>query len=188
MGGLETQSREYVVARGIHKHFGGVHALSDVSLSIERGTIHGLVGENGAGKSTFGKLVAGFYSPDDGQLIIDGEPVRFRSPRDALLAGITIVGQERNVVPQRSVLDNVFLGRENAHLRADQPEGDEESLRGALRGHRLRLSPVTRGSAGSGSRSSSRSRSCVRSSATRACSIMDEVDRRADDRGGGAAL
>ena len=80
MGGLETQSREYVVARGIHKHFGGVHALNDVSLSIERGTIHGLVGENGAGKSTFGKLVAGFYTPDGGQLIIDGEPVRFRSP------------------------------------------------------------------------------------------------------------
>ena len=110
----ETGTRpEHLEARAINKHFGGVHALRDVSLAVERGTIHGLVGENGAGKSTFGKLVAGIYSPDSGELVVDGRAVKFRSTRDALLAGITIVGQERNVVPQRSVLDNVFLGRES---------------------------------------------------------------------------
>ncbi|HWE64447.1 MAG TPA: ATP-binding cassette domain-containing protein [Chloroflexota bacterium] len=100
-------------ARAVNKHFGGVHALRDVSLTIERGTIHALIGENGAGKSTFGKIVAGFYSPDAGQLFLNGQPVKFRSPRDALRAGITIVGQERSIVPQRTVLDNVFLGRES---------------------------------------------------------------------------
>jgi simple sugar transport system ATP-binding protein/ribose transport system ATP-binding protein len=109
----KTGARVHLEARGVGKHFGGVQALRDVSLAIERGTIHALVGENGAGKSTFGKIVAGFYSPDLGQLVLNGQPVKFRSPRDALRAGITIVGQERNVVPQRSVLDNVFLGREN---------------------------------------------------------------------------
>ena len=103
----------FVAARGITKRFGGVRALSDVSLEIEQGSIHALVGENGAGKSTFGKVLAGMYSPDGGAIVIDGKEMRFRSPRDALMeAGITIVGQERAVIPQRTVIENVFLGRD----------------------------------------------------------------------------
>ena len=110
---MTAAANEHLRAHGLSKRFGGVRALREVSLSIERGSIHALVGENGAGKSTFGKLVAGFYGPDAGQLFVDGKPVKFRSSRDALLAGITIVGQERSVVPQRSVIANVFLGRES---------------------------------------------------------------------------
>src|SRR5207247_7959174 len=102
-----------IVAHKITKRFGGVVALNQVDLAIEGGSIHGLVGENGAGKSTFGRVLAGFTSPDSGELLIDGKPVHFGSPRDALAAGITIVGQERTVVPQLSVVDNIFLGREN---------------------------------------------------------------------------
>jgi ribose transport system ATP-binding protein len=107
------ETNEHLTLHGISKRFGGVTALRDVSLSIERGSIHALVGENGAGKSTLGKLVAGYYAPDAGELTIDGQPVKFRSTRDALLAGITIVGQERSILPRRSVIDNVFLGRES---------------------------------------------------------------------------
>ena len=103
----------FLAARGITKRFGGVHALSDVSLTIEQGSIHALVGENGAGKSTFGKVLAGMHSTDGGVIVVDGKETRFRSTRDALLgAGITIVGQERAVIPQRTVVENVFLGRE----------------------------------------------------------------------------
>jgi rhamnose transport system ATP-binding protein len=106
---------DLLVARGISKHFGGVHALRDVTLTVTRGSVHGLVGENGAGKSTLGKIIAGFFPPDSGALVVEGEEMRFRSTRDALLRGrITIVGQERSVIPQRTVLENVFLGREEA--------------------------------------------------------------------------
>src|SRR5262245_11007066 len=100
-----------IEARRISKHFGGVQALKEISVSVERGSIHALVGENGAGKSTFGKLVAGLHAPDDGELLVNGESVSFRSSRDALIAGITIVGQERTVITQTSVIENVFLGR-----------------------------------------------------------------------------
>lgn len=104
---------DLLVARGITKHFGGVQALRDVTVTLTRGAIHGVVGENGAGKSTLGKIIAGFFPPDAGAIVIDGQEVRFRSARDALLQGrITIVGQERAVIPQLSVLENVFLGRE----------------------------------------------------------------------------
>jgi len=108
-----TTGTDHVVARGVSKRFGGVHALRDITLTIERGSIHGLVGENGAGKSTFGKIIAGLHVPDEGEIFVEGVRAHFRSSRDALLAGITIVGQERTVIPQRSVIDNVFLGRES---------------------------------------------------------------------------
>ena len=104
---------ELLLAEGITKRFGGVQALRDVSLSVEEGSVHGLVGENGAGKSTFGKIVAGFYRPDEGTLAVAGRQMRFRSPRQALLdCGITIVSQERIIMPQRTVVENIYLGTE----------------------------------------------------------------------------
>lgn len=104
----------HVALRGVGKRFGGVVALAGIDLEIERGSIHGLVGENGAGKSTLGKIVAGVYRPDEGELWVDGRRAVFHSPRDALRAGITIIAQEPTLVPHRSVLENVFLGIENA--------------------------------------------------------------------------
>ncbi|MEX2645128.1 MAG: sugar ABC transporter ATP-binding protein [Gaiellaceae bacterium] len=106
--------RPFLEVDGLHKHFGGIHAVRGVTLQIERGTIHGLVGENGAGKSTLGKMIAGLFPPDDGQIRVEGEQTRFRAPRDALRAGIAIITQELAVVPARSVMENVFLGVEDA--------------------------------------------------------------------------
>ncbi|MBS1870060.1 MAG: sugar ABC transporter ATP-binding protein [Actinobacteria bacterium] len=111
-----TSSGPYVELRGISKRFGGVQALSDVSLTIARGSIHALVGENGAGKSTLGKILAGGIQHDAGELIVGGRAVRYRSPHDALVDGVTIIAQELALVPQRTVLENVFLGVESRTL------------------------------------------------------------------------
>ena len=96
----------------VSKSFGGVRALDEVSLKIGRGSIHALVGENGAGKSTLGKIISGVLTPDRGQLLIEGEPVAFHSPREAITKGIVLIAQELSVVPALSVAENVFLGTE----------------------------------------------------------------------------
>src|SRR5882672_3364500 len=96
--------------RGISKHFGGVHALRDVSLTVAPGTVHALVGENGAGKSTLGRIAAGVLRPDAGEVRLDGAPVRWRSPREARAAGVAMVHQELAVCPDLSVAENVALG------------------------------------------------------------------------------
>jgi simple sugar transport system ATP-binding protein/ribose transport system ATP-binding protein len=98
--------------RGVGKSFGGTRALNDVSVEIRVGSVHAFVGENGAGKSTLGKIVAGVFPPDQGQLILKGDPVAFGSPREALGRGIALVAQEVALVPQRTVAENVFLGAE----------------------------------------------------------------------------
>jgi len=97
---------------GVSKRFGGVLALDGIELAIARGSIHALVGENGAGKSTLGKILSGVYRPDDGELCVEGRRVDYRSPRDALADGITIIAQEPTLVPHRSVQENVYLGLE----------------------------------------------------------------------------
>jgi ABC-type sugar transport system ATPase subunit len=102
----------HVELRDISKSFGGTRALEGVSLTIGRGSIHALVGENGAGKSTLGKIIAGVHTPDQGQLLLDGDPVRFHSPRDAISRGVILIAQELAVVPSLSVAQNVFLGVE----------------------------------------------------------------------------
>jgi ABC-type sugar transport system ATPase subunit len=109
-------TRPLVELRDVSKRFGGVQAVDGVSLDLMPGTVHGLVGENGAGKSTLAKIVGGVHEPDAGTMLVDGEEVRFRSPRDALAAGIATIAQEIALVPARSVLENVFLGREPRRL------------------------------------------------------------------------
>jgi ABC-type sugar transport system ATPase subunit len=108
--------RPLVEVRNVSKRFGGVQALADVSITVGRGSIHGLVGENGAGKSTLAKIVGGVHQPDGGELLVDGEPVRFTSPRGALAVGIASIAQEIALVPARTVLENVFLGIESKTL------------------------------------------------------------------------
>jgi simple sugar transport system ATP-binding protein/ribose transport system ATP-binding protein len=103
----------YAEARGVSKRFGGVQALTDISVGIAQGSIHALVGENGAGKSTLGKIIAGVHRPDDGELWVKGRKVAYRSARDALADGVTLIAQEPTLVPHRSVLENVFLGVED---------------------------------------------------------------------------
>ena len=105
-------ARHLLELRGISKHFGGVQAVVDASLSIAPAAVHGLVGENGAGKSTLGKIVAGALTPDAGEIVLDGRPVRFNSPREALATGIALIAQEIALVPKATVEENVLLGIE----------------------------------------------------------------------------
>jgi simple sugar transport system ATP-binding protein len=101
-----------VELRNIDKAFGDVRANLDVSLVVRAGTIHGLVGENGAGKSTLMGILYGYYRPDRGEILVRGRPVAFRSPHDALAAGIGMVHQHFMLVEPFTVLDNVVLGVE----------------------------------------------------------------------------
>ena len=94
------------------KRFGGARALESVSVTIEAGSVHALVGENGAGKSTLGKIVSGVIPLDEGEMLLRGRPVRFRSPREALAHGVATIAQELAVVPDLSVAENVYLGIE----------------------------------------------------------------------------
>ena len=105
--------RAHVELRGVSKRFGSTQAVHCADIVIRRGSIHGLVGENGAGKSTVGKVIAGVHTADSGTVFVDGRPCRFRSPRQAFSAGITTIAQELALVPDRSVIDNVFLGVES---------------------------------------------------------------------------
>ncbi|HEV8547148.1 MAG TPA: ATP-binding cassette domain-containing protein [Candidatus Limnocylindrales bacterium] len=99
-------------ARNISKYFGAVVALEGVSLAVRAGEINCLLGDNGAGKSTLIKTLSGVHPPDDGSLAVDGEEVRFTSPRDALNAGIATVYQDLSVMPLMSISRNFFLGNE----------------------------------------------------------------------------
>ncbi|MCA2215479.1 sugar ABC transporter ATP-binding protein [Jidongwangia harbinensis] len=98
--------------RGIGKSFLGVRVLGGVDLDVVPGEVHAVVGENGAGKSTLMKVVSGGYAPDEGTMEFAGVPRTFRGPRDAQRAGIGIVHQEFNLLPERSVAENVYLGHE----------------------------------------------------------------------------
>jgi len=98
--------------RGITKAFFGVEVLSAIDLDVRAGEVHALVGENGAGKSTLMKILAGVYSSDGGTVELDGTPVTFDHPLEAQAAGVTTVFQEFNLLPERTVAENVYLGRE----------------------------------------------------------------------------
>jgi ribose transport system ATP-binding protein len=99
-------------ARGVGKTFPGVRALQDMHLELRRGEVLALVGENGAGKSTLMKLLSGIYTPDEGEFFLDGRPLRVTGPRDALEQGISIIHQEFNLMPDLTVAQNIFIGRE----------------------------------------------------------------------------
>jgi simple sugar transport system ATP-binding protein len=99
-------------AREISKYFGAVVAIEGVSLEVRAGQVTCLLGDNGAGKSTLIKTLSGVYTPDKGTLAVDGEPVAFSSPRDALDAGIATVYQDLSVMPLMTVTRNFFLGNE----------------------------------------------------------------------------
>jgi simple sugar transport system ATP-binding protein len=93
-------------------YFGSVIALRDVSLRVMPGSVHCLLGDNGAGKSTLIKILSGVHVPTEGEILMDGEPVRFSSPRDAAQRGIATVFQDLATIPLMSIARNFFLGRE----------------------------------------------------------------------------
>jgi simple sugar transport system ATP-binding protein len=98
--------------RGITKRFGDFTANDSIDLVVEPGEIHALLGENGAGKSTLMNVLYGLYQPDEGEILVDGEPVSFQGPRDAMRAGIGMVHQHFMLIPVFTVAENVELGRE----------------------------------------------------------------------------
>ena len=98
--------------RGITKRFGSFAANEDVNLTVESGRVHTLLGENGAGKSTLMNVLFGLYEPTEGEILLDGEPVRFSGPGEAMRAGIGMVHQELSVAPDLTVAENVFLGNQ----------------------------------------------------------------------------
>jgi ABC-type sugar transport system ATPase subunit len=99
-------------ARDIWKAFPGVQALAAAGITVRPGRLTALLGENGAGKSTLMNILAGVFPPDSGTLVLDGQPVSFRSPREAQDAGVSIIFQELNLVDGLSVAENIFLGRQ----------------------------------------------------------------------------
>ena len=103
---------EVLRATNISKAFMGNKVLHDISLCLYAGECLALVGENGAGKSTLMKILSGIYSMDGGEICINGQPVAISSPKDAQKYGISIIHQELNLIPNLSVAQNIFLGRE----------------------------------------------------------------------------
>ena len=98
--------------KNITKRFGGVKALTDVSLKVEPGEIHALIGENGAGKSTLMKILSGAYQRDSGQIFIDGREVKITNPKESKDLGVAIIYQEFMLAPDLTVAENIWLGRE----------------------------------------------------------------------------
>ena len=112
-GGPDSR-RPLLEMRGITKSFFGVPVLDAVDLDVAAGEVHAVVGENGAGKSTLMKILVGAHQPDEGAILLDGEEVRFGHPRQAQERGVSIIYQEFNLLPERTVAQNIFLGREPA--------------------------------------------------------------------------
>jgi simple sugar transport system ATP-binding protein len=106
-----TQAAPVLELRGICKSFPGVRALNDVALNLYPGEVHTLMGQNGAGKSTLIKVLTGVYTPDQGQILLNGQPIRPASTLEAQHLGISTVYQEVNLCPNLSVAENIFIGR-----------------------------------------------------------------------------
>src|SRR5687768_5636704 len=105
------ETRPFLSVRGVSKAYPGVQALDAVDLDVHAGEVHALTGENGSGKSTLAKVVGGVTLPDAGTVLLDGEPVRFSRPAEALQAGIVMISQELTLAPTLTVAENIYLGR-----------------------------------------------------------------------------
>ncbi|WP_457447846.1 sugar ABC transporter ATP-binding protein [Roseateles sp. P5_E4] len=108
----ESSTSSLLSMRGVCKRFDSVTALSGVELDVRRGEVHAICGENGAGKSTLMKILSGVYTPDEGEIRIDGQPVRVGGLHHAQELGIVMIHQELNLVPHLTVAENIWLGRE----------------------------------------------------------------------------
>jgi ABC-type sugar transport system ATPase subunit len=111
---MGNDNQKLIELRNVSKQFPGVLALNNISADFRKGEVHVLLGENGAGKSTLVKIIAGVYTKDKGEILLEGKPVDFRKIRDAQEAGIAIIHQELNLLPERSIAQNIFVGREPA--------------------------------------------------------------------------
>lgn len=121
--------------RGISKYFGAVTALEGVGLRLEKGEVLGVVGDNGAGKSTLMKVLSGLYTADKGELLIEGRPATFHSPKDARNAGIEMVYQDLALAGNLSIYENIFLGREQTRRFAGLRWVDHRSTKTLAQQH-----------------------------------------------------
>src|SRR5438034_9934122 len=110
----------FLEMRNITKTFPGVVANDRVHLQVEPGEVHGLLGENGAGKTTLVNILYGLLQPDEGEILINGEPVTIRTPREAMAHGIGMVHQHFMLVPNMTVAENVALGTATSGLPASR--------------------------------------------------------------------
>ncbi|MBP5300068.1 MAG: sugar ABC transporter ATP-binding protein, partial [Victivallales bacterium] len=132
---------------GITKRFGPVTALSDVTFSARKCTLCALCGENGAGKSTLMKVLAGVHSPDSGNIFLDGKELRLSGPKDALVAGISMLYQEIELAGHLTVYENVFLGREKLRgglLHCIDREAEIQTVRELIAKNHFQLDPLAK--------------------------------------------
>ena len=115
------KNKPLMEVRNINKAFPGVQALDDVSVAFYPGEVHAIVGENGAGKSTLMKIMAGAYKQDDGEIYFQGEEISLNHPIEAQRLGVAIIYQEFNLLPERTVAQNIFLGREPSKFGVISP-------------------------------------------------------------------
>ncbi|WP_135305640.1 ATP-binding cassette domain-containing protein [Haloarcula amylovorans] len=108
---MASDSTPLVEVRGLSKNFGNIQALNDVDFDLKEGEVHGLLGDNGSGKSTFVKVLVGIHDPTAGEIFIRGEPVKISGPKDARSHGIATVYQDLALVDELSLAQNMFLGR-----------------------------------------------------------------------------
>jgi simple sugar transport system ATP-binding protein len=119
--------------RSVSKYFGSVNALQDISLKVNAGEVTCVLGDNGAGKSTLIKILSGVHAPDNGELLMNGEPVTFTNPRDARAVGIATVFQDLATVPLMSVWRNFFLGNEPTKGRGPLQRMDIKAAQSIMR-------------------------------------------------------
>ncbi len=134
----------------VSKRFGSIAALDGVTVELTGGAVHAIVGENGAGKSTMVNILSGVLSPDSGTVTLDGAPAKFRTPSDAMRAGISTIYQERALVPQLTVGENIVLGHERSRFGLIEKRREQSFVRSFLDqahvsvdpGRRLALLPL----------------------------------------------
>lgn len=134
-------SKPFLEVVDVTKRFPGVVANDKVRLSVMPGEVHAILGENGAGKSTLMKLISGLYPPDEGEIRLRGRAVTFRSPRDAILAGIGMVHQHFMLIPALTVAENIVLGHEPPGIRFNRREA-EQRVRELGQRYRLEVDPT----------------------------------------------
>ncbi len=140
-GGRQVSAAPAIELRGISKAFGPVQANKDISISVQRGTIHGIIGENGAGKSTLMSILYGFYRADAGEIFINGEKTEIPDSQAAIAAGIGMVFQHFKLVENFTVLENVILGAEDGPMLRDSLSKARRTLTSLAEEYELGVDP-----------------------------------------------
>ncbi|WP_411957702.1 ABC transporter ATP-binding protein [Paracoccus homiensis] len=140
-GRPETAAPYAIELKRISKSFGPVQANKDIDLRVPRGTIHGIIGENGAGKSTLMSILYGFYKPDAGQILINGQPITIADSQTAIRAGIGMVFQHFKLVQNFTVLENIILGAEDGALLRPSLSKARDVLKQLAQEYQLNVDP-----------------------------------------------